>query len=316
VHLAQEQATIDVIVEMLSDGVNAMYAAKPAGSFATLQKLAAVAGSSASAGDLGGGASSASLTESSVGHGGGVTVLDLPESSGDLKNEDEDAITYAAARPRLATAEQQAKFGVFLKQKKMIDDHLMMLSAGSSGGLHTEITYAADHPPRATDLRPNVGPVRHTPQEVNVMHIVATSGGTETYPASFSHLRATVPIVGQFVGVLPTSNNPVYNVDSSDWPTVGVAAHKTTRAVRRMESHPFKGTNVEVNMLELEAKAARLSYTDAIFARQEVGRNNMVEFFDGPKSLPPAPDVEERGYGVLSASAGVASRSTSVSSMG
>ncbi len=50
VHLAQEMPTIDVIVEMLCDGVNAMYAAKPAGSFATLQKLAAVADSSASAG--------------------------------------------------------------------------------------------------------------------------------------------------------------------------------------------------------------------------------------------------------------------------
>jgi hypothetical protein len=42
VHLAQEQATIDVMVRMICDGVNALYGAKPAGSFATMQRLAEV----------------------------------------------------------------------------------------------------------------------------------------------------------------------------------------------------------------------------------------------------------------------------------
>jgi hypothetical protein len=290
-----------------------MYAAKPAGSFATLQRLAAAEDLSASAEHLGGGTSSASRTEPSVGHGGGVTVLDPLESSGDLKDEAEDAITYAQARPPQASDEMKAKLREYLRQKKIVDDHYMSIHAGSSGDSQSMVVYAPDHPPRVAAMSPSVGPVRHTPQEVNVMHLVATSGGTETYPAKFSHLREATPIVGQFVGVLPTSNNPVYNVA---WPTVGDAALKTTKAVRRMDSRPFKGTDVEVGMLKLEVDAARVANTDALFAKQEEGRRNMADFYDGPKSLPPAPDVDERGFGVLSASAEAATDSASVSSMG
>ena len=42
IHLAQEQATINVMVRMICDGVNALYGAKPAGSFATMLRLAEV----------------------------------------------------------------------------------------------------------------------------------------------------------------------------------------------------------------------------------------------------------------------------------
>ena len=40
----------------------------------------------------------------------------------------------------------------------------------------------------------------------------------------------------------------------------------------------------------------------------------MVDFFDAARPLPPAPDADERGYGVLSAPAEAASCSSSVSS--
>ncbi len=39
IHLAQEQATIDVMVKMILDDICAPYGAKPAGSFATVQRL-------------------------------------------------------------------------------------------------------------------------------------------------------------------------------------------------------------------------------------------------------------------------------------
>ncbi len=49
-HFATETDTITALVEMLQDAVDAMYAAKPNGSFARAQRLTGIVGPSASAG--------------------------------------------------------------------------------------------------------------------------------------------------------------------------------------------------------------------------------------------------------------------------
>ncbi len=50
IHCATEYDTIGVIVEMLQDGINAVYAAGPQGTFARAQRLTGTAGSSESSG--------------------------------------------------------------------------------------------------------------------------------------------------------------------------------------------------------------------------------------------------------------------------
>ena len=52
IHFATELATIGVIVEMLRDGINALYGARPQGTYARAQRLTGVAGSSESSGIL------------------------------------------------------------------------------------------------------------------------------------------------------------------------------------------------------------------------------------------------------------------------
>jgi hypothetical protein len=81
IHLAQEMDTINVMIRMLSDGVNAMFGAKPAGSFATLQRLSTIGDLTASAGGLGDGSVGSDLTAPAGGHEGDA-VGHVPSAQG------------------------------------------------------------------------------------------------------------------------------------------------------------------------------------------------------------------------------------------
>ncbi len=114
VHLAQEQAAIDVMVRMLLDGINAMYGAKPAGSFATMQRLDDVGDSTGQPGNADAFGTSGS---DATGQLGLLT---------DAEQEAEDARTWAEARPPRASSEEYAAYGSFLKHKAELDRPLTM----------------------------------------------------------------------------------------------------------------------------------------------------------------------------------------------
>ncbi len=63
-HFAMEHATLDFMVEMLQDGINALYGARPEGTFAWAQRLTGIAESSESSGILAAAAPLVSTRES------------------------------------------------------------------------------------------------------------------------------------------------------------------------------------------------------------------------------------------------------------
>ena len=97
-YFATELETIAVLVEMLQDDINAMYAAKPNGSFARAQRLTGIVAPSASAGVGSATAPSASAEELEA----AATI------------EAAEAEEMAASEPfggwKKATAEQQERF--------------------------------------------------------------------------------------------------------------------------------------------------------------------------------------------------------------
>jgi hypothetical protein len=213
----------------------------------------------------------------------------------------------------MASAEKIALFGAFLRNKKIIDDHMASGHSGSSKDLPPAVVYADDHPPAVTYERPTMAFMQHSVQDANVMDFVATSGGAETFPTKFASLAQFAPRYGRYVGALPQSNVPVFDIGVQAWPTVGVAADPATRAVKKREANPMKGNKIQHVTLKQEVAAAQAAHTVELFKRQEAGRNRMMDLFDSVKPMPLAPEVDERGYGVSSAPAGAASSSSTAS---
>ncbi len=91
------------------------------------------------------------------------------------------------------TPEQLAAYGVFLKNKAELDHHMTTGQPGSAGSVYGG--------PPATELE-------QAEQEARIVHFVATSGGTETFPKQFSSLRSQQNPHASYVGTLPDSNAP------------------------------------------------------------------------------------------------------------
>ncbi len=111
--------------------------------------------------------------------------------------------------------------------------------------------------------------IQHSKQDANVINCVASSGGTETLPASFANLAEFAPRFGRFVGALPLSNVPVFDVGSQAWPTVGVAADPATNAMKKTEAQPIKGTKNQHVTLKQDVAAALPAPTVAPITRPE-----------------------------------------------
>ncbi len=100
------------------------------------------------------------------------------------------------------------------------------------------------------------------------MHLVATSGGTETFPTKFASLKQRVMPHANYVGTLPQSNAPVFDIGEQAWPTVGVAADPVTRAQKRREA-TAKGNKIEQPTLAEEVVNARNAYNVELFMKQD-----------------------------------------------
>jgi tripartite-type tricarboxylate transporter receptor subunit TctC len=65
----------------------------------------------------------------------------------------------------------------------------------------------------------------------------------------------------------------------------------------------LKGNKIGQATLAQDVAAAKVAHTAELFEEQQAGRLRMMDLFDSAKPLPPAPDADERGYGVSTAPA-------------
>jgi hypothetical protein len=241
VHLAQEQPTIDIMVKMVLDGVCALYGAKPAGSFATVQRLEHADESTEQSGIVGtSGASGSDATEQSG-------LLSAAEQ------EAEDELTALRARGKvpLMSPEKRASLEVFLANKAKLD-RATTEQSGSAGSAYGG--------PSATSFE------QQAAEQARLADFVATSGGTETFPLSFSRLGTQKPRAS-YVGTLPDCNAPVFDIHQQVWPVVAVAGDPTTKAQRRVEA-TSKSNKKQVTLVE-EVDEARVKYAAELFEKQK-----------------------------------------------
>ena len=114
----------------------------------------------------------------------------------------------------------------------------------------------------------------HDAASARLADFVAQSGGTETFPLSFSRLGPQKPRAN-YVGILPDGNVPVFNINQQAWPVVAFAGDPTTKAQRKAESKSKSST--QHLTLKEEVGEARIKYAAELFEKQKVYKANMIE---------------------------------------